>query len=313
VCAILAFWLAWEEKQVFIKVNLPPVLTYLGAFFVFIGHFYLMANLNLVWTIWPLFTAMLCTLLVIISWMLRSGEPKRIYATPLKYAGLGLIFIPLLVVVILTNTDFLAPILSGTSAPPIPGPILQMITFAIASALYFAESALRRNPLLAYVGGGACVVVIWSGLMYFTVEELQAYILPLGLGIILMGWSERRRDRRQRSRWIILSGLLILMGSAFYQSIDSVAHAALLLVESLLALGWGIRNHSRSIVVVAGFALLMNAVAQLGPAFIELPRWVHIGLIGSLLLGGGLLGLFRRDQIITARKKFTEDWRSWQT
>jgi hypothetical protein len=128
-----------------------------------------------------------------------------------------------------------------------------------------------------------------------------------------MGWSERRRDRRQRSRWIILSGLLILMGSAFYQSIDSVAHAALLLVESLLALGWGIRNHSRSIVVVAGFALLMNAVAQLGPAFIELPRWVHIGLIGSLLLGGGLLGLFRRDQIITARKKFTEDWRSWQT
>ena len=312
ICATLAFWLAWEEKQVFTKINLPPLLTYLGVFFVFIGHFYLMAYLNLAWTVWPPFTAALCALLVVISWWLRSGEPMRIYGTPLSYAGLSLIFIPSLVMVVLTNTDFLAPSLSGISAPPIPGSILQIITFAIASAVYFAEAAIRRNPVLAYVGGGALVVVICSGLMYFTVDELQAYILPLGLGIILMGWSERHLGRRDLSRWIILSGLLILMGSAFYQSIDSVAHAALLLIESLLALGWGIRIHSRSVVVVAGIALLANAVAQLGPAFIELPRWVHIGLIGALLLGGGLLGLFRRDQLISARRKFTADWRGWQ-
>jgi hypothetical protein len=127
-----------------------------------------------------------------------------------------------------------------------------------------------------------------------------------------MGWSELHIGRRDLSHWIILSGLLILMGSAFYQSIDSVAHAALLLVESLLAFVWGSHNHSRSVVLVAGMALLVNAVAQLGPAFIELPRWVHIGLIGALLLGGGLLGLFRRDQLISARRKFTADWRSWQ-
>ena len=312
VYACLAFWLAWEEKQVFIKASLPPVLTYLSAFFVFIGHFYSLADADLAWNIWPPFTAGLCALLVVVSWLLRRGELGRVYGTPLHRAGLILILLPLLEVVLVTNTDLLTSFGVEVRTPLLPGSILQAITFAIASAVYFADAAIRRNPILAYVGGGAFVVVIWSVLVYFRLDELQAFILPLGLGLILVGWSEGRLGRRESYRWTTLCGLLILMGSAFYQSIDSPVHAALLLVESLLALGWGIRIHSRSVVVVAGIALLANAVAQLGPAFIELPSWIQIGVIGSLLLGGGLLALFRREQVISARKQISEDWKKWQ-
>ena len=43
-----------------------------------------------------------------------------------------------------------------------------------------------------------------------------------------------------------------------------------------------------------------------------MPRWIQIGAIGTLLLGGGLAALLRRDQILTTRHALGEEWKSWQ-
>jgi len=310
--AALAFWLAWAEDQVFATSKLPPMLTYLGVIFTFIGHFYALAYAGMAWTAWPPITAGVCALLVVVSWLFRQGLPGRIYGTPIHRMGLALMLIPLLWIALVTNTEVHHMFTPLESSIQWPYSLIQLITFAIASCVYFADGAIRRNPLLGYLGGGALVVAIWSGLMYYQVSELQAYVLPLGLGLVLVGWNERRIGRLESYRWATLFGLLLLMGSAFYQSFEAPVYAALLLVESVLALGLGIRIHSRGYVIVGGLALVANALVQFGPAFIELDRWIQIGVIGSLLLGGGLLALFRRDQIITTRRRFTEDWKKWQ-
>ena len=192
-----------------------------------------------------------------------------------------------------------------TAIPP-------MITYALAAAIFSVDAAMRRNWLIGYLGSGAFVVLIWYSLSYLGVEEWQAYLLPAGLGLLLLGWNEQRLARRGVYRLATLIGLSVLMVSAFYQSLFDTWYAALLLVECLFALGWGIRTRSRIYVQAGVAALLVVAVAQLGPAFIELPRWVEVGIIGSLLLGGGLVALFRRERIVTTRKNLSNEWKKWQ-
>jgi hypothetical protein len=279
---------------------------------VFIGHYYVLALGNIPWIVWSPYTAGLCALLVALAWGMRRGEPGRIYGDPLHHSGLTLMFVPLVGAVVMSSRwlwmSFSAPgdaFVITTAVPP-------MITYAIAAVIFFTDAAIRRSWLIGYLGGGAFVALIWYALSYFGIEEWQAYIIPAGLGLLLVGWNEQRLGRRIVYRLATVVGLLVLMVSAFYQSISNHRYAALLLVECLLALGWGIRSRSRIYVQAGAAALLVVAVAQLGPAFIELPRWVEIGIIGSLLLGGGLVALFRREQIVAARKNLSAEWKKWQ-
>lgn len=171
---------------------------------------------------------------------------------------------------------------------------------------------------LAYLGIGAFVVVIWAVLMAYDVSEPQAYVMPLGFALLGAGWNERLRGASTTYRLATLLGLIVLMGSAFVQSLPhrsaTGAHryALILGVESLVMLGWGIRARSRGYVQLAGLALIANAIVQLGPGFVELPRWIQLGATGGILLGGGLAALFKREEILAARQKLTEGWRQWE-
>jgi hypothetical protein len=51
---------------------------------------------------------------------------------------------------------------------------------------------------------------------------------------------------------------------------------------------------------------------QLGAGFVDLSRWVQIGLTGGILFGGGLLALSKREQLLATRERFTKTWREWE-
>jgi hypothetical protein len=292
--ALLAFGLAWIERAVLAKAKLPPLLTYLGAALIFVGHFYVIELSSRAWRVWPAYTAGLCALFMVLAWLLRRESVRGVYGTPLRWAGSWLMPVPL------GGSVFIFE------------PLLGAVTFAIAGITYAADAAVRRILRLGYLAGGAFVVVIWAILLFFEIGELQAYTIPLGLGLLALGWNERRQGGQGSYRWPTLLGLLILMGSAFYQSLDAVIYAVLLLIESLAALAWGIRIHSRGYVQLGVLSLVANAIAQLGPGFVELPRWIQLGVIGSILLGGGLVALFQREQLLASRQRLTEEWRQWE-
>jgi hypothetical protein len=175
-----------------------------------------------------------------------------------------------------------------------------------------ADATAIRNRALGYLGAGAFSVAYCAALLYFGATELQAYVMPLGLGLLALGWNERRLNSPGAYRAATLLGLLALMGTAFLQSLDGSIYAWLLLAESLAAVAWGMRTHSRGYVEVGALALIANAIAQFGPGFIELPRWVQLGSIGTILLGGGLAALLRREQILATRRALVGEWRQWQ-
>jgi hypothetical protein len=109
-------------------------------------------------------------------------------------------------------------------------------------------------------------------------------------------------------------GLVVLMGSAFVQSLGRGhwPYALLLLAESLVVIGWGVRMHLRRCIQVGGLALLANGVAQLGPAFVDLSGWIQLGLTGAILLSIGIIALVKREEILAARQRLTQEWRQWQ-
>jgi len=298
VLAVLLLAFAWLERSAFTKLKLPPLLTYLGIAVIFIGFGYLInITISRSGQVWPGFIAGLCALCVLLAGVIRHDLLNSIYSTPLRIAGLWLMVIPM------------------GGALLILEPILGAITFGIAGVTYVADAALRRILNLAYLGIGAFIVVIWALLVQFKVTESQAYVIPLGIVLIGAGWNERQRGGGLKYRLPTLLGLLVLMGSAFVQSIpkDGFPYALLLMVESLIALAFGIRTHLRGYVQLGVLALIVNAVVQLGPGFLDLPRWIQIGVTGIILLGVGMGALFKREEILTTRKKLTDEWRTWES
>jgi len=155
--------------------------------------------------------------------------------------------------------------------------------------------------------------VIWAVLARLGVTEAQAYVAPAGIALLGIGWNELRQGRKDFYRLATILGLLILLGTSFAQSLPEhgVPYAFLLGIESLVALAWGIYRRTRTYVRLALFTFLLNGVVQLAPGFADLPRWIQLGLTGGILFGGGLLALFKRDELIQTRTRVSARWREW--
>ena len=268
---------------------------------IFIEHFFVMVAVGLeVEGIWPAITAGLCAAFVALAWLLRRTWLADLYGAPLRWGGLVLMGLPLLAAVAL--------LLIGDWA------VLLAVTFAIAGLTYGADGALRRVVWLVYLGIASLVVVIWGVFIALDVGEPQSYILPAGLALLGVGWNERRLERSLTYQGSLVAGLVLLMGSAFVQSLGrgNWPYALLLLVESLVALGWGARKHLRRLVQVGGLALLANGIAQVGPAFVGLSGWIQLGLTGAVLFTVGIVALIKREEILAARQRLTTEWREWE-
>jgi hypothetical protein len=193
-------------------------------------------------------------------------------------------------------------------------PVTVAITFAIAAFQYALDVVLQRKKGMAYLAAGSGLVVIWAVLFTLDISEPQAYIIPLGISLIAVAWIQKRGARLALYRWFSIVGMVLLMGSLLIQSIvteDGYLYAVLLFIECTLAIFIGARTHSRCYVQIGGLALIANALFQIAPGFVNLPRWIQIGLTGGILLSIGLLALFQRERLLKTRKKLTEDWRQW--
>lgn len=72
------------------------------------------------------------------------------------------------------------------------------------------------------------------------------------------------------------------------------------------------RTRSRMYVQAAIVALFLNGIAQFGPAFVQLERWIQVGAIGGILLLVGLVALFRRQKLLETRRALTSEWKAWK-
>jgi hypothetical protein len=288
----LAFGLTWVDRDTLARFKLPAAPTYVSLGLLFIGHFYL---LDFIWGRtdtggWTVLTAALCAAFVLLSWTLPHKPLRVLYGSPLRWSGLVLMAAPLVGLLAVSN------------------PLIGMTTLAIAGTIYALDGLRQRWTYQVYLGSAALVGIVWYLLDYLQIDEAQAYIIPLGLWLVALGSIERYRHASTGYLLFTLSGSILMLGSAFIQSFDAVGYAILLALESVLVLGWGIAVRSRGYVYLGLVALFAAGLIQFGQAFIELPRFVQIGLIGLILLGGGLAVLFLKDRLLEAHRTWREKW-----
>ncbi len=276
-----------------------PLFSFLSTSGVYIIHILLIMLLfpNSYTRIWPPVSAAFSALLSVVYWQLYIRKRGTVFQVPYRIVGLGLMAVPLLFSLI--NFDKWNSV----------------IAWAIASVVYLIEARIKRKLILSYFAIGIVNITLWLILFTLNINELQAYVFPLGITMIGAGWYQRKNVADQFYQPITIVGLGIFFISAFYQSIptDAWGYALLLTAESIFAIIWGIRQKSRGYVQFGGLALITNAINQLGPAFATLDRWIQMGSIGSILLIFGLFALFKREEVLETRQKITKEWRSWNS
>lgn len=294
VVALACFVMSWVEKDALRRLKVPAFLTYLGAFVTLVGAYYATSAFQLPTDYAPAVIALTGSIFVFAALGIHRADLVETYGLPLRHAGLfGIVSV--MIAALLVNR-------------PVPG----ALTYLLAAAAFGTDGFVRKQIALVYFGGASLVASIWWLLRFFDVTEWQAFAIPLGVLCLLVGWSEARRSRLLWFQLATLAGLLVLLGSAFYQSWSNLAYAVLLLVESALAFGIGVRLRSRLYVEAGILALLANGLAQFGPAFLQLSPWVHLGTVGSILLLAGLAALFRRQALLEARRSLTSQWKMWR-
>jgi len=182
--------------------------------------------------------------------------------------------------------------LLALSVAPEPGPA--GVTLAVVAAGLAVGTLLQRarGVVPALPGGAAAVVALLAagccGLAELPAPELAS--LPAGAVLALGGVRLLAGDRGLPSTTALAPALVTVVAPSLLLALgDPVSWrgaVVALLVVGLLVVGVAARLGAPFVAGAVGTALL--ALAHLEPVAAAVPRWVVIGLVGSLLLTAGI-------------------------
>ena len=157
-------------------------------------------------------------------------------------------------------------------------------------------AVVATTPQRHQLGWGAGLVLAassWVRLADADVDAPEAYTVPAGVALLVVGALRRRRDPAYGSWAAYGSGLsLILVPSLLRAVTDSGDLRPLLLaVVAAAVLAAGVARRLQAPLVLGAAVLAIDALVQLAPylaaAYDAVPRWVTIGVLGLALLGAG--------------------------
>lgn len=246
----------------------------------------------------------------------RADLPERaqIWSRPLRLGGwivtgyslLMMIATGLDVAALTVRAAFGRPLITEADLPQV-----QMVVsvLAIVGLFYLAAAVVDRVRWLGYAAVGL-LLGAWSleWLLVWGMREVQWYAIPAGLYLLGVGYLEWRQGSRPLARWIDRLALLLLLGSAFWQSLSQEpgwAYALLMGVEGLLIVWWGSARRLRRFLYVGVAGVMVDLVAQLIEPLLSANRWIVFGVAGLLIIGLGILIERRLEQV----RALSESWR----
>ena len=163
------------------------------------------------------------------------------------------------------------------------------VVMTIAGAGLVAVSLVSTDRRFASVAGGVVLMLAsWVRLAEAGVEAVEAYTLPAGLVLVVLGAIRMVRQPDSPSLVVLLPGLaLSLLPSLWVAVAEPTSQRALLLgiaATATLLVGAYLRWIA-PLLMGAGVVLVLAGV-NLAPYAAAVPRWVLFAL-----LGGGLLFL----------------------
>ncbi len=174
-----------------------------------------------------------------------------------------------------------------------------LLTLALAGLFYLTAALVERWRWLGY-GAVLMLLAAWSGWLYFLSgrQELQLYAIPAGFYLLGVGWAEWNWGSRGLARWIDRAALLLLFGSAFWQSFGPYGgvYALVMMGEGLLVAWFGSMRRLRRL-LYAGVGGVVTAVAgQLVEPLLAANTYVLL-LLGAFLGAAGIALERRLDKV----------------
>jgi len=235
---------------------------------------------------------------------IRFAAPEvrrtRIWLRPLEWTALALSAAALIGTAGVGSdvSELLVRTLLGrtlTFADCAPQVRMAMWVLALCGLLYLATAAVHRRLILGY-GAVAFLLAAWGLWWRFFMDMagIQWYAVPAGLYLLGVGRLEWRQGRRTLSHWIDRAGILVLLGTAWWQSLPGVMdsgwpYALLMGAESLLLVWWGSARRQKQFLYAGAVSLIVNVITQSIEPLLSVDRWIVFGLAGLLLVGLAIL------------------------
>lgn len=186
-------------------------------------------------------------------------------------------------------------------------------TFALTGLVYAAAATVYRRLRLGYLAVGL-LLVAWFLYAYYiniwaSLRDAQWYAMPAGLYLLLVSYVEWTRGSKRFARWLDYAGLLLMMGSLFWQTLSlGLIFFLMLVVESLAIFGWGMTRRLRRFFYLGIAGVILAVLGQLVNGLQNNFLWLILGGIGLLLLT--VLFVLERnlEAIKSWRQRVMETW-----
>jgi hypothetical protein len=188
-----------------------------------------------------------------------------------------------------------------------------ILVLAILGLFYLAAALAERWRSLGYA---ALVLLLAAWSLWLLLiqgqRELQLYAIPAAVYLLGVGWLEWQFGSRALARWLDRTGLLLLFGSALWQSLGAWggAYATLMIVEGLLVAWLGSLRRLRRFLYAGVVAVVMAVAGQLIEPLLALNTLVLL-LLGALLVTLGAVLERRLEKARALSKELRlklEDW-----
>jgi len=255
----------------------------------------------------------------------RRAQPVRpwiqVWETPLVRSGMTLTALALLWMAVLSAWDviwltfgvlFERPVLTATQVPAVQ---MAITVLAVAGLTYLAAALVERRSWLGY--GAVAMLLVAYGLellLFLGQREVQWYALPAGVYLLGIGYLEWREDRRTLARWIDRTAVLLLFGSAFWQSLahGGWRYALLMGAEGLAIAWWGSARRQRRFLYSGVSAVVIAVAGQLVEPLLSVNRWIVFGVGGLLLVSIATLVERRLEVVKQLSREWLERLEDWE-
>ena len=172
------------------------------------------------------------------------------------------------------------------------GDRLWVALLAVGLGVAVVATTPQRHRL-GWVAGVILAASSWVRLALSEVDAPEAYTVPGGVALLVVGALRRRRDPAYGSWPAYGTGLSLVLVPSLLRAVSDAGdlRPLLLALTAVAVLAVGVARRLQAPLVLGGLVLAVDAMVQLAPYLVQaydvVPRWVTIGLLGLALLGAG--------------------------
>ena len=154
----------------------------------------------------------------------------------------------------------------------------------------------RESPynIVALAGFVAFILITFYSKLHL--RAVHAYIIPTGLGILVLQELFRDRIKPDAKNWIRLVTLMAMLGSSAYYALVDPSHEIVfnmtMIILCLLSMAFGSVLRIRLYLAMGFAGLMVDLISILYKVLVHMERSARMTVIGSLVLGIGAALVF---------------------